>query len=134
MAENLWIFAVLPEYLRMNTESVNNADLTAAYFGDIKSTPDKSRIACRGGCGKTITKPRSGFTPFVSHIESQHADTYKDVYADYKKRRPIVEGVMDAFTASRYASPSARKVQIISVFKILNIIIFVCRCSVGLSG
>ena len=90
--------------------SYNNALLAEAFFGNISAAPKGAKIPCKGNCGKSIKKPKSGYTAFISHIESQHEDTFMDVYADYTKKKPTVHGPMDSFNAARYASPSSKRV------------------------
>ena len=55
----------------MSDETFNNADLAAAFFGDIKAVKSGGKIICKRGCGKYITKPKSGYTAFTYHIQSQ---------------------------------------------------------------
>jgi hypothetical protein len=94
----------------MSTSTFNNADMAAAFFGEVKSYRADEKIPCKGGCGKKMVRPKSGFTTLISHIESHHKETMMDFYAEFVKVRPQVNGPMDAFNAAKYCSPSAKKV------------------------
>ena len=96
--------------------SYNNALLAEAFFGNISAAAKGTKIPCKGNCGKCIKRPKSGYTAFISHIESQHEDTFMDVYADYTKKKPTVSGPMDAFNAARYASPWSKRVNLFYPF------------------
>ena len=92
--------------------SFSNEDMARAFFGDISSAEAKTKIPCKGGCNKLIAKPRSGYTSFVSHIETYHKDTMMDVYNSFKHIRVAdkVRGPMDDFNPKRFASTFAKKV------------------------
>ena len=73
---------------------------------------DKTKIPCKGGCNKQIAKPKSGYTSFISHIETYHKDAMMDVYNSFKQIRVAdnVRGPMDDFNPKRFASAFAKKV------------------------
>ena len=54
--------------------SFNNEDMARAFFGEISTMEAKAKIPCKGGCNKSIAKPKSGYTAFISHIETYHKD------------------------------------------------------------
>ena len=92
--------------------SFNNEDMARAFFGEISTMEAKTKIPCKGGCNKLIAKPKSGYTAFISHIETYHKETMMDVYNSFKQIRVSdnVRGPMDDFNPKRFASASAEKV------------------------
>ena len=102
-------------------ENYSNEDMASAFFGDWKNLPKDSKIPCRGGCGKTIKKPKNGgATNFISHITGIHGDTMMDVYNAFVNVKVLVKGPMDTFNALRYKSPMAAKVHILNVMYFVN--------------
>jgi hypothetical protein len=59
--------------------------LAIAFFGDFTHKPVKTKLLCKGGCGKHISKPFSGVTNLIQHIEGQHGDTMAATYAAFIK-------------------------------------------------
>ena len=53
--------------------------MARAFFRDISSAEAKTKIPCKGGCNKLIANFKSGYTSFISHIETYHKDTMMDV-------------------------------------------------------
>ena len=105
----------------MAKEEYSNEDMASAFFGDWKSWPKESKVPCRGGCGKTIKKPKNGgATNFISHITGIHGDTMMDVYNNFVNEKVLVKGPLDTFNAVRYKSPMAAKVRILNFLMLTN--------------
>jgi hypothetical protein len=43
----------------------DNKLLSQAFFGDFLNLPAKTKLECKGGCGKKISKPICGVTNLV---------------------------------------------------------------------
>jgi hypothetical protein len=63
----------------------DNKLLTKAFFGECLDLPAKTMIACKGGCGKSIKKPKSGVTNLIQHIEGAHSETMAATYQAFVK-------------------------------------------------
>lgn len=81
----------------------DNKVLASAFFGDLSVVEPGAKVPCKS-CGKCLSKPRSGYSAFVSHIDSQHAAVKEVTYARFQKDVVKVKGPMNNFVPMRSVS------------------------------
>ena len=59
----------------------DNEALAHCFFGDFSRAEASTKIPCKA-CGKNIKKPKSGYTAFLSHVDSQHNDVKESSWSD----------------------------------------------------
>lgn len=72
----------------------------SAFFDDLGKVEPEAKVPCKS-CGKCLSKPRSGYSTFVSHIDSQHAAVKEVTYARFQKNVVKVKGHMNSFVPMR---------------------------------
>ena len=74
--------------------------LASSFFGDLSMVQPGAKVSCKS-CAKCISKPRSGYSAFVSPIDSQHAAVKELTYARFQKEVVKVKGPVNNFVPMR---------------------------------
>lgn len=80
--------------------SYDNRTIAYAFFGDISDIKVGEKIPCKA-CGRSITKPRSGYSSIVSHVDAHHLEVKESTAMKYKKQVVKNKGPIDAFVPFR---------------------------------
>ena len=97
------------------TGDFDNKTLATAFFGNLKDIAAKAKVACKC-CQREISKPSSGFTAFISHVDAHHSDVKKATYDSFLKIAAKTIGPMNKFVLL-HTTPISYKVPLASADK-----------------
>ena len=86
----------------------DNKALAHCFFGNFSRAEASTKIPCKA-CGKNIKKPKSGYTAFLSHVDSQHNDVKESSYATFMKLVVKKHGPMNKFVPMRSVTKFTEK-------------------------
>ena len=81
----------------------DNKVLACAFFGDVSVIENGTKVPCKA-CGKNLTKPRSGYTAFIAHIDAHHAPVKEETYKQFQSQIVKSNGPMNKFVPLRNVS------------------------------